>query len=69
MGVWLSVPPGPLSLADTDVIGGLLEVMVILWEGAKERLNSPSNRSIRSKLEAQVAQTLPLFFNTLTVSV
>lgn len=56
-----------LGLSDTDLLCGLLETMVVLWEGARDRLNKPSNKVIRNKLSSKVADNLPLFFNTFKV--
>ena len=48
---------------------GLLETMVVLWEGARDRLDKPTNRTLRSKLVGRVAEKLPLLFDTFKVSV
>ena len=47
---------------------GLLETIVVLWEGAKDRLDKPTNRTLRSKLVGRVAEKLPLLFDTFKVS-
>ena len=70
--VWPSRPsassPEPLTLANSDLIAGVLEVVVILWEGGREKLATPKHRTLRSKLESVMTKSLPMFFNTLTVS-
>ena len=60
--------PDSLSLTDRDVIAGVLEVLVVLWEGVRQRLGTPKHKILRSKLESTVAESLPLLFNALTVS-
>lgn len=57
-----------LSLSDTDILCGLLETMVILWESARDKLNKSGNKAIRNKLYSKVAENLPLFFNTFKVN-
>ena len=41
---------------------------MVLWEGVRQRLGTPKHRTLRSKLESTVAESLPLLFNALTVS-
>jgi hypothetical protein len=65
----LSQSQEPLSLADSDLMCGLLEVMVVLWEVAKDRLDKPTNQKIRKKLWNKMTKSLPLFFDIFTVSV
>ena len=42
---------------------------MVLWEGARDRLDKPTNRTLRSKLVGRVAEKLPLLFDTFKVSV
>ncbi len=58
----------PLSLSDSDLMCGLLEVMVILWEVAKDRLGRPTHQKVNKNLLAKMAQSLPVLFNAFTVS-
>ena len=58
-----------LSLRDADLMRGLLETMVVLWEGAKERLNRPANKAVRDKLVRKISESLPLLFDTFKVHV
>lgn len=64
----LSQSQGPLDLADSDLMCGLLEVMAVLWEVAKDRLDKPTHQKVRKKLWNKMAKSLPLFFDTFTVS-
>lgn len=59
--------PEALSLQDSELITGLLETMVVLWEGAREQLDKRTNRAIHNKLVGRVAETLPLLFDTFKV--
>ena len=58
-----------LSLQDTDLMQGLLETMVVLWEGAKERLNRPANKTVREKLVKKISESLSLLFDTFKVHI
>ena len=57
----------PPSLSDRDLLAGALEVIVILWEGLKETLDSPQHERLRSRLVSSVTESLLLLFNSLTV--
>ena len=46
---------------------GLLETMVVLWEGARERLNRPANKAVWNKLVRKISENLPLLFDTFKV--
>ena len=59
---------GPLSLSDSDLMCGLLEVMVILWEVAKDQLAKPKHQKVQKNLLSKVALSLPTLFKTFTVS-
>ena len=48
---------------------GLLETMVVLWEGAKERLNRPANKTVREKLVKKISESLSLLFDTFKVRI
>ena len=48
---------------------GLLETMVVLWEGARDRLDlkKKGSKAARKKLVDRVSHSLPLLFDTFTV--
>ena len=54
-------------MEDSELMTGLLVTMVVLWEGARDRLDKPTNRTLRSKLVGSVAEKLPLLFDTFKV--
>ena len=64
----LSESQEPPSLEDSDLMCGLLEVMVVLWEGAKDRLDKPTNQKLRKRLWNKMVKSLPVLFDNFTVS-
>lgn len=56
-------------MEDGDILLGLLETMVVLWEGAREKLESPSNKAIRAKLVGKISESLPALFNAFKVCI
>ena len=56
-----------LSVKDGDLMSGLLEVMAVLWEVVRDRLEKSANRKIKRSLLAKMKQSLPVFFSTFTV--
>lgn len=63
-----SMSEEPLSLVDSDLTSGLLEVMAVLWEVAKDKLDKPAHHKLKKKLVTRMAQHLPLLFDNFTVS-
>lgn len=63
-----SMSEEPLSLVDSDLMSGLLEVMAVLWEVAKDKLDKPAHQKLKRKLVTRMAQHLPLLFDNFTVS-
>lgn len=59
----------PLSLSDSDLMCGLLEVMAVMWEVVKDTLEKPAHRKVKKNLVTKMEQNLPVLFNTFTVSV
>ncbi|XP_041457703.1 condensin-2 complex subunit G2-like [Lytechinus variegatus] len=53
-----------LSLKDTDVIDGMLEIIVILWTGIAQQLAKPVNQSVMQKLVHRFGKDLPRFLAT-----
>ena len=67
---WVSLSPSlpdPLTVDNRELLAGLLEVIVVLWEGVRERITTPKQRLLQSKLESNMAESLPTFFNALPV--
>ncbi len=46
---------------------GLIETMVILWEGVRDKLDQRGNKGVKKRLEGQVTKCLPTLFNTFEV--
>ncbi|XP_030855770.1 condensin-2 complex subunit G2 [Strongylocentrotus purpuratus] len=53
-----------LSLKDTDVIDGMLEIIAILWTGIAQQLAKPVNQTIMQKLVHRFGKDLPRFIAT-----
>ena len=58
-----------LSLDDNDLLTGLLETIVVLWEGVRERIEKPGNKQFKKKLTTTFAASMPLLFDTFKVTV
>ena len=56
-----------LSLDDRDLLTGLLETIVVLWEGVRERIEKPGNKQLKKKLTSTFAASMPLLFDTFKV--
>ncbi len=54
-------------MEDGDLLLGLLETMVVLWEGARESLAKPSNKAVRAKLVGKISESLPALFDAFKV--
>ena len=57
-----------LSLEDGDLLTGLLETIVVLWEGVRERMEKPGNKQLKKKLTSTMAASMPLLFDTFKVT-
>lgn len=57
-----------LSLDDSDLLTGLLETIVVLWEGVRERIEKPGNKQLKKKLTSTMAASMPLLFDTFKVT-
>ncbi|XP_071943321.1 condensin-2 complex subunit G2-like isoform X2 [Antedon mediterranea] len=51
-----------LTLADKDIIDGLLEVMVIIWTNIEHQLNT-THTEVRQKLVKRFSKAVPLFID------
>ena len=58
----------PLSLEDSELVTGLLETTVVLWEGVRERMEKPGNKQLKKKLITTFAASMPLLFDTFKVT-
>ena len=47
---------------------GLLETIVVLWEGVRERIDKPANKQLKKKLVSTIATSMPQLFDTFKVS-
>lgn len=57
-----------LSVRDVDLVRGLLEVMVVVWEVLSDRLDGPRSKELRKKLLDRTEKNLPVLLQTFTVS-
>ena len=58
----------PLSLEDSELVTGLLETTVVLWEGVRERMEKPGNKQLKKKLISTFSASMPLLFDTFKVT-
>lgn len=56
-----------LKLKDKTIITGLLETMVILWEGSRENLQQSKAKALRGRLVETVGRSLPILFDQFKV--
>ncbi len=59
----------PLSLSDSELVCGLLEVMVVMWEVVKDSLDHKAHQKAKKKLMSSMDENLPILFNTFTVRI
>ena len=57
----------PLSLDDSELLTGLLETIVVLWEAVRERIDKPGNKQLKKKLVTTISSSLPQLFDTFKV--
>ncbi|XP_064397126.1 condensin-2 complex subunit G2-like isoform X2 [Halichondria panicea] len=57
-------PEESLCVSDGSVMCGLIETMVILWEGVRDKLDQRGNKGVKKRLEGRVTKCLPTLFNT-----
>ena len=56
------------QLRNKTIITGLLETMVILWEGSRENLQQSKAKALRGRLVEAVGRSLPILFDQFKVS-
>ena len=52
-----------MKLRNKTIITGLLETMVILWEGSRENLQQSKAKALRGRLVEAVGRSLPILFD------
>ena len=57
-----------MKLRNQTIITGLLETMVILWEGSRENLQQSKAKALRGSLVEAVGRSLPILFDRFKVS-
>ena len=57
-----------VKLKDMGILTGLLETMVILWEGSREALQQTKAKALRGQLVEAVGRGLPVLFDWFKVS-
>eukprot|EP00731_Ephydatia_muelleri_P012778 Em0007g88a len=57
-----------MKLRNKTIITGLLETMVILWEGSRENLQQSKAKALRGRLVEAVGRSLPILFDQFKVS-
>lgn len=57
----------PLTLEDSELMTGLLETIVVLWEGIRESIDKSGNKQLKKKLITTISGSLPLLFDTFKV--
>lgn len=58
----------PLTLEDSELMTGLLETIVVLWEGVRESVDKPGSKHLKKKLITTISGSLPLLFDTFKVA-
>ena len=61
--------PDGLSVGDTRLLTGLLEVGVVLWEGVRVRMDKQSHSKLKKKLTEEISGRLPVLLDNMMVSV
>lgn len=54
-------------LDNPDVVGGLLDILVILWTTNAHRLALPQNLKYLDALRTRISRSMPLFFKVFKV--
>ena len=57
-----------MKLRNKTIITGLLETMVILWEGSRENLQQSKAKALRGRLVEAMGRSLPILFDRFKVS-
>ncbi|XP_038078115.1 condensin-2 complex subunit G2-like isoform X2 [Patiria miniata] len=50
-----------LSLQDTDIMEGMLEIIAVLWTGINDQLAKPENQTTKKQLVSRFSKALPEF--------
>ncbi|XP_033625419.1 condensin-2 complex subunit G2-like [Asterias rubens] len=50
-----------LTIQDTDVMEGMLEIIAVLWTGISDQLAKPENQTTKKKLVSRFSKALPEF--------